>query len=79
MKNKTRTRSKKVMVECLACEDDVYIDRNPKIGSYVICSNCDAAFQIIGIEPILIDWPDDDDYFDEEEGYYDDINDENDY
>ena len=63
-------------VECLACNDDVYVGRNPKIGSYVTCNGCDAEFQIVDLDPVMIEWPDYDDYTDEEEGYYDDINDE---
>jgi hypothetical protein len=79
MKHKTKTISKKLTAECLACGDDVYMGRDPKIGSYVICHGCDAEFQIIDLKPIMIDWPDDDDYYDEEEGYYDDIDDDNDF
>ena len=79
MKQQSKTRSKKMTVECLACEDDIYISQNPKIGSYIYCDTCDAEFQIIDLKPVLIDWPDDDDYFDEQEGYYDDINDESDF
>lgn len=73
---KHKTISKKMRVKCLACEDDIYVGNNPKIGGYVICHGCDAAFQITDLDPVMIDWPDDGDYFDEEEGYYDDINDE---
>jgi hypothetical protein len=76
---KQKTISKKVTVACLACEDDVYIGRNPKIGNYVICNSCDSEFQIIDLEPIMIDWPDEDGYVDEEEAYYDDVYDEDDY
>ncbi len=79
MKQKIKTISKKKKVECLACSDDVYVDRNLKIGSYVICSGCDAAFQIIDLDPVLIDWPDLDDYVDDDESYYDEIQDEDDY
>jgi hypothetical protein len=79
MKQKTRTRSRKLIVECLACADDVYFGLDTKIGDYIYCNNCDAAFQIIDIEPVLIDWPDEDDYYDEEEGYYDDIDGDNDF
>lgn len=77
MKNKTMT--KKLKVECLACDDDIYIGQNPKIGFYVTCNSCDAEFQITDLKPVLIDWPDEDDFVDEEEGYYDDINDDSDY
>ena len=78
MKQQTKTRLK-IEVDCLACGDDVYVGRDPKIGSYIYCNNCDAEFQIIDLDPVLIDWPEDDDYFDDEEGYYDDLNDEYDY
>lgn len=66
----------KLMVECLACEDNVFVGRNPIFGSYVTCNSCDAEFQIIDLNPVLIDWPENDDYTDDEEGYYDDIYDE---
>lgn len=79
MKQKTKPRSRKVTVECLACNDEIFVGKDPEINSYIYCNNCDAEFQIIDLEPILIDWPENDDYFDDEEGYYDDINDENDY
>ena len=79
MEQKIRTRSKKLTVECLACDEDIFIGPKPKIGKYVICNSCDAEFQIIDLEPVLIDWPIDDDYFDDDEGYYDDIDDEYDY
>ena len=74
-----KTISKKATVECLACDEDVYVGHNPKIGNYVICNSCDSEFQIIDLKPVMIDWPDDDDFVDEEEAYYDDIYDEDDY
>ena len=76
MKHNTKTITKKFQVECLACDDDIYVGSNPKIGGYVTCNSCDAEFQITDLKPTMIDWPDEDDYVDEEEGYYDDINDE---
>jgi hypothetical protein len=79
MKNNTNTHAKKQIVECLACVEDIYVGRDPKIGGYIYCKSCDAEFMIIDIDPILIDWPDEDDYYDDEEGYYDDINDEDNY
>jgi hypothetical protein len=76
MKPKIKTRSKNVTVECLACKDDVYVGQNPKIGNYVFCHSCDAEFQIIDLEPVMIDWPDYNGFSDEDEGYYDDTYDE---
>ena len=75
MKHQDKIRPQKDTVECLVCEEHVYVGRNPKIGSLVTCHNCDANFQVIDIEPVLIDWPfdeDEDDEFDEHEDYDDD-------
>ena len=79
MKQNGKNFSKKETVECLACDEDVYVGRNPKVGNFVTCHNCDATFQIIDVGPVLIDWPFDgddeyeeyEDYGDEDEGYYD--------
>ena len=79
MTHRIKTRTKKAIIECLACEEGVYVGRDPKIGDYIYCHNCDAEFQITDLDPILIDWPDEEDYFDQEEGYYDEIHDENDF
>jgi len=69
MKAKDRTTSKRLTVDCLACGDNIYVGLNPTIGTYVICNSCDAEFHIVDLEPVLIDWPDGDDFFDEEEGH----------
>ena len=76
---KQKTISKKGTVECLACEEDVYVGLNPRIGNYIICSSCDSEFQIIDLKPVMIDWPYEDDYEDEEEAYYDDLYDDDDF
>jgi hypothetical protein len=76
---KQKTISKRGTVACLACEVDVYVGFNPKIGSYVICNHCDAEFQITNLKPVMINWPDDDDFTDEDEAYYDDLYDIDDF
>ena len=78
MKHHEKMRPKRETVECLACDDDVYVGRNPKVGNFVTCRHCEEVFQIIDIDPVLIDWPydEDDDYTDDDEGYYDDNYDE---
>ena len=76
MKHHEKMRPKNANVECLACDEEVYVGRNPKVGHFVTCHHCDETFQIIEIDPVLIDWPyeeDDDEYEDysDDEGYYD--------
>lgn len=56
----------KYNVVCLNCEGEIEIGRNPKVGQYVDCDNCDMEFRIVSINPIEIEWPyeDDDDFVD---------------
>ena len=82
MKQNDKMRPQKETVECLACDEDVYVGRNPKVGNFVTCHNCYETFQIIDVEPVLIDWPydeddfDDDEYTDDDEGYFDEDDDD---
>lgn len=84
MKPQVKAKPKKVTVECLSCSEDIYVGRNPKVGSFVTCDNCDVEFEIIDLEPVMVDWPYFEDalvdtygYYGDEEGRYDDINDSN--
>jgi hypothetical protein len=71
-------KTKKTTVECLSCSEVIDVGRSPKIGSIVTCSSCDSPFEIIELDPLLIDWPYyDDDYFDSDYSYSDE--DEYDY
>jgi hypothetical protein len=72
MKNQTNTKSKKTMVECLNCSEDIYVGGNPKVGNFVTCKNCDSLFEIVDLEPISIDWPYDDDDYGDDDDLYDD-------
>ena len=51
------TKSMKAVVECLYCGEDIQIYTNPKSGSFVTCNKCSSQFEIIDIEPVMIDWP----------------------
>ena len=43
--------------ECLYCGEDVYVGRNPQVGNFITCDGCDSQFEIIDLEPIMVDWP----------------------
>jgi transcription elongation factor Elf1 len=65
MKHQIKIQPKKATVECLSCNRDINVGHNTKIGSIVTCVRCNMSFEIIELNPLLIDWPYyDDDYFD---------------
>lgn len=68
MKQKMKIKSNKLIVGCLLCNKDIYVENNPKLGKFITCRNCESIYEIINIDPLMIDWPFDDD----EEGYDDD-------
>jgi hypothetical protein len=47
---------------------------NPTIGKFITCKNCESVYEIINIDPVMIDWPyyDDDDFFDDLDDDYED-------
>lgn len=75
MKDQIHTKPAKKIVECILCKEIIYIAHNQKVGTFINCSNCDTMFEIINLNPLMIDWP----YFDEEEGFYDFDDDDYDY
>lgn len=75
MKPQIKIKPKKLTVGCLLCSKDFYVEYNPKLGKFITCKNCETVFEIINIDPVMIDWP----YYDDDEGFYDMIEDEYDY
>jgi hypothetical protein len=71
MEHRSKTKPKKLIVECLYCSEDIYIGGNPKIGSLLECKNCESQFEIIELEPIMIDWMAYDEDFGEDDDLYD--------
>ncbi|MCB0074583.1 MAG: hypothetical protein KDE20_24125 [Caldilineaceae bacterium] len=66
-------------VYCLDCDRKIILHTDVRVGDQVICSSCDAEFQIVNLTPVEIDWlfdgyeDDDDDYddWDDDEEYED--------
>lgn len=57
MNDRSRTKPQKKVIECLYCNEDIYLGGNPKIGNIVECKNCESLFEIVDLEPVMIDWP----------------------
>lgn len=75
MNNQIEARPKKMTVECMLCHEIIYLGSNHKVGSFINCSNCDSMFEIINLNPAMIDWP----YYDDDENIYDFDDDDYDY
>ena len=58
---------KRKTVVCHSCGEDIYVGQHPKIGNFVTCRKCCSQFEIIDLDPVLVDWP----YYDDEESYGD--------
>lgn len=71
MKPRIKTNNKHMVVECLMCYENINVGVNPKINKFITCKSCEMVFEIINLDPIMIDWPyyDDDDIYDDEETY----------
>ena len=72
MNYKMNPKSKKIMVECLNCNEDIYVGNNPRVGNFITCKRCDSVFEIIELDPVMVDWPYSDDDDDNDEDLYDD-------
>ena len=80
MQQKLKTKPKKIMTVCLLCGEDIHTGRNPKVGDLISCEICDAEFEIIALTPVVrIDWSEYDEYYDDDEDVYDDVDDEVNY
>ena len=64
--------SKVTVVECISCGDNIRITRPPKVGDFVTCHGCDEQFEIVDLDPVVIDWPYYEDDYDDYSDAYDD-------
>ena len=67
-------------VFCLDCDRKIKLPANAQEGDSITCTNCDAEFEIVSINPPKIEWMydeyDDSDDWDDDD--YDDDSDDND-
>lgn len=55
--------------KCPMCSADVPIPKSAKLGTLVVCDQCDAELEVVSLKPLELDWPlddlEDEDDFDE--------------
>lgn len=64
---------KKRTSQCPTCGEKISIGETPKVGQYLLCSNCDEKVEIINLNPVVLDLfyiPDDDGYSIDEYEYW---------
>lgn len=71
------------MATCVECDEEITIGRRPRLGMKVICGYCGAHLEVVSLDPLELDWADEDDEdewdstdgFDDEPDLYDDVDD----
>jgi len=57
--------------QCPMCDAVVTLQNKPKLGQRVVCPGCDAALEVVWLDPLELDWPLDEyeDDFDSKEDF----------
>ena len=59
--------------ECPSCQGEIKLGTGPFMGQKIRCRNCDAQLEIVWLNPVELDWVEEDDDTYEEEA---DLNDD---
>jgi alpha-aminoadipate carrier protein LysW len=64
----TKPAAKSVAVDCPDCGEKITLRGPISVGQRVTCPECDADLEVIGTDPVELDWVyEDSDYEDEDE------------
>jgi alpha-aminoadipate carrier protein LysW len=52
---------------CPDCDERIVLNPNPRVGKRITCPHCEADLEVIGVDPLELDWvydwdEDDEDY-----------------
>jgi alpha-aminoadipate carrier protein LysW len=56
--------------ECISCGTKIRFSPEPKMGHQVTCPECAAELEVVWLDPVELDWPFDEEDFEEDEEYY---------
>jgi len=65
--------------ECISCGTEIKFSAPPTMGLMVTCPECDAELEVVWLDPVELDWPFDEEDFEEDEDYYFEDEDDEDY
>lgn len=43
---------------CVDCGERIYLGRRPWVGQPAFCNRCGADLEVISLNPLELDWPD---------------------
>ena len=55
---------------CPECDEGIALGREAKVGLKLICPHCDAELEVIGTDPLELDWAYDWSWEEEVQGSY---------
>jgi alpha-aminoadipate carrier protein LysW len=41
---------------CPECDEKIVLNPTPKVGKRLTCPHCDADLEVIGVDPVELDW-----------------------
>ena len=56
---KPHSKSKIVMATCRACHTRIRFYNRPNLFDIITCPECEEDFEVIGVSPVVLDWPSD--------------------
>lgn len=59
---------------CIDCDEQITLNARPKLGQRIVCPHCGTELEVIGLDPLELDWAYDMSW-DEDEDEYDDEDD----
>jgi lysine biosynthesis protein LysW len=45
-----------IVVPCIDCRHSIKLISRPVEGEFIICPNCGVELEVIGVEPVELDW-----------------------
>jgi len=49
------------MIECLECNAEVAVPAEAAVGDVIVCRVCGESFEVVGLDPVEIDYPEGED------------------
>lgn len=63
---------------CPECDEDIYLRIAPSLGDLITCPSCETRLEVVGVNPLELDWPWEEDEDEEEEDDEFDLGDDED-
>ncbi len=63
---------KRAVADCVSCGAQINVGDKPSLGQQFKCSNCGDIMEVVWLNPVELDWPVDDDEYDDDDDDYDD-------